>query len=64
MRAAVTAPARRVRGKGAEPGMGRIWKALLLLVLLGLVGLVGYAYFGDLTPESRDVNEPVTLDVD
>jgi hypothetical protein len=44
--------------------MGRIWKALLLLVLLALIGLVGFAYFGDLTPESRDVEAPVTLDVD
>ncbi len=44
--------------------MGRIWKAILVLVLLGVVGLVGFAYFGDLTPETRDVNEPVTLDVE
>lgn len=44
--------------------MGRIWKALLVLVLLALVGLVGFAYFGDLTPETRDVENPVTLDVD
>ena len=44
--------------------MGRIWKALLVLVLVGLIGLVGFAYFGDLRPESEEVNQPVTLDVD
>lgn len=44
--------------------MGRIWKAILVLVLLGLMGLVGYAYFGDLTPDTREVNEPVTLDAE
>lgn len=44
--------------------MGRIWKALLVLVLLGLAGLVGFAYFGDLTPETEDVNQPVTINVD
>ncbi len=42
--------------------MGRMWKVILLLVLLGLLGLVGFAYFGDLTPETRDVTEPLTLD--
>ena len=44
--------------------MGRIWKVILVLVLLSLIGLVGFAYFGDLTPETRDVSQPVTLDVD
>lgn len=42
--------------------MSRFWKAILVLVLLGLVGLVGFAYFGDLTPETQEVNQPVTLD--
>lgn len=44
--------------------MGRFWKAILLLLVLGLIGLVGFAYFGDLTPETGDVSEPVTLDVE
>jgi hypothetical protein len=44
--------------------MGRISKALLVLVILAVIGLVGFAYFGDLTPETRDVEAPVTLDVD
>ena len=44
--------------------MGRFWKAILMLLVLGLIGLVGFAYFGDLTPETSDVSEPVTLGVD
>lgn len=44
--------------------MGRVWKLILVLVVLGLIGLVGFAYFGDLTPETREVNDPVTLDVE
>lgn len=44
--------------------MGRVWKAILVLVLLGLASLVGFAYFGDLRPQTEDVDQPVTLDVD
>lgn len=44
--------------------MSRFWKAILMLLLLGVIGLVGFAYFGDLTPESSDVSQPVTIDVD
>jgi hypothetical protein len=44
--------------------MSRFWKAILMLLVLGLIGLVGFAYFGDLTPETNDVSQPVTLDVD
>jgi hypothetical protein len=44
--------------------MSRFWKAILILVLLGLIGLVGFAYFGDLTPDTQDVSQPVTIDVD
>ena len=44
--------------------MSRFWKAILMLLVLALIGLVGFAYFGDMTPETSDVSEPVTLDVD
>jgi hypothetical protein len=44
--------------------MSRFWKAILTLLLLGLIGLVGFAYFGDLTPDTNDISQPVTLDVD
>ncbi|MBY0352515.1 hypothetical protein [Tabrizicola sp.] len=41
--------------------MGRIIKALLLLVILGFVGLTGYAYLGDLAPVQGEVKKPVVL---
>ncbi len=41
--------------------MGRIIKALLLLVILGFVGLTVYAYLGDLTPVQGEVTKPVVL---
>lgn len=44
--------------------MGRILKALVLLLILGFIGLVGFAYLGDLAPDRQQVNQPVTLDVD
>ncbi|WP_268902879.1 hypothetical protein [Paragemmobacter aquarius] len=44
--------------------MGRILKALLVLVLLGLVGLTGFAYVADLTPAKGEVKVPVTLNAD
>ena len=44
--------------------MGRLLKFLILLLLLGFIGLVGYAYLGDLSPEIKEVNQPVTLDVE
>lgn len=44
--------------------MGRILKALSVLVLLGLVGLIGYAYLADLTPAKSEVKVPVTLNAD
>ena len=42
--------------------MGRLLKFLIVLIILAFAGLVGFAYFGDLTPERRDVSEPVELD--
>lgn len=44
--------------------MGRIFKALVFLLLVGFFGLAGYAYLGDLSPETREVSQPVTLNVD
>jgi len=44
--------------------MGRLLKLLVFLLVLGFVGLVGYAYLGDLGPEIKEVNLPVTLDVE
>ncbi len=42
--------------------MGRILKALFFLVFLAFLGLTGFAYFGNLTPEQKEVVQPVTLD--
>lgn len=45
----------------------RILKLLLALVVLAAIGFVGlliYAYFGDMTPDRRQVSEPVILNVD
>jgi hypothetical protein len=44
--------------------MGRIFKALLVLVVLGFIGLIGYAYLADLRPLQAEVKVPVTLNVD
>lgn len=44
--------------------MRYIYRLILILVVLGGIGIVGYAYFGDLSPEMRDIRQPVTLDVD
>lgn len=44
--------------------MGRIIKALLLLVILGFVGLTAYAYLGDLRPVQSEVKKPVVLNAE
>lgn len=44
--------------------MGRIIKALILLVIVGFIGLVGYAYLGDMTPRQGQVTTPVVLNTD
>ena len=44
--------------------MGRILKALVLLLILGFIGLVVFAYIGDLTPGRQEVTKPVVLDAD
>jgi hypothetical protein len=44
--------------------MGRIIKAVVVLVALGFLGLTGYAYLGDLRPVQGEVRVPVVLDAD
>jgi hypothetical protein len=47
-----------------QRGPGMIWrlvKLVMLLVIVGFIGLTGYAYFGDLSPQQRDVTQPVNL---
>jgi hypothetical protein len=41
--------------------MLRIIKLLLILCALGLLALTGYAFLGDLRPERKPVEVPVTL---
>lgn len=43
--------------------MGRLAKAIVVLILLGAVAFVGYAYWpGTLKPHEQKVEQPVTLD--
>jgi hypothetical protein len=44
--------------------MGRIIKALVLLVIVGFIGLTAFAYLGDLTPTQGEVKKPVVLNAD
>ena len=45
--------------------MGRLAKAIVVLLVLGFAALVGYAYYpGTLTPQTQKVDEPVKLNVD
>jgi hypothetical protein len=44
--------------------MGRIIKALVVLVVVAFIGLTGYAYLGDLTPIQGEVKKPVVLNAD
>lgn len=44
--------------------MGRIIKALILLIIFGFVGLTGYAYLGNLAPLQGEVKKPVVLNAD
>jgi hypothetical protein len=44
--------------------MGRIVKALVVLVIFGFIGLTGYAYLADLSPDRTEVSKPVVLNAD
>jgi hypothetical protein len=44
--------------------MGRLIKAVLVLVVLGFAGLVGYTLVADLSPDTAEVKVPVTLNAD
>lgn len=44
--------------------LGKVLKLILILIVIGFFALLGYAYFGDLSPVSVDVREPVELNVD
>lgn len=41
--------------------MGRIIKALILLMIAGFIGLSIYAYLGELAPAQSQVTKPVVL---
>jgi hypothetical protein len=41
--------------------MGRMLKAVVILVFLALAGLAGYAWFGDMAPRTTEVRSPVNL---
>ncbi|MCL7464036.1 hypothetical protein [Phaeovulum sp. NW3] len=41
--------------------MGRIFKAIVILVLLAALGVVGYAYLGDMSPERQEQRLEVDL---
>ena len=55
-----------VRHSDARKGkaMGRIIKALILLVIIGFIGVTAYAYLGDLAPVQSEVKQPVVLNAD
>ncbi len=42
--------------------MRRLLKLLVFLIVMGIVAIVGYAYFGELSPNRVEVNQPVELD--
>lgn len=49
--------------------MGRLFKFLIYLIILGVIGVVGFAYLGpffgaDFSAPTREIRQPVTLDVD
>ena len=49
-------------GQGAIRMIGRLFRLLILLAVLAAVGLIGYSYSGFMTPETRDISEPASLD--
>ena len=41
--------------------MGRMIKAILVLLLAAVLGTLGYAYFGDMTADPVEIRSPVAL---
>ncbi|MCB1400193.1 MAG: hypothetical protein KDJ82_10155 [Rhodobacteraceae bacterium] len=41
--------------------MGRIFKAIIVLVILAGVGIAGYAYLGDMQPDTAEQRLEVDL---
>jgi len=41
--------------------MGRIFKAIFVLLLLAVLGTLGYAYFGDMNADPVEARSPVSL---
>ncbi|MDF1620564.1 hypothetical protein [Pseudothioclava nitratireducens] len=41
--------------------MGRILKAIAILVILGAIGVAGYAYLGDMAPRTEEQRIEITL---
>jgi hypothetical protein len=58
----------RIKPTGTRPRkgirMGRIIKALVVVVIFGFVGLTVFAYLGDLGPQQTEVKKPVVLNAD
>ncbi len=44
--------------------MVRILKLLFFLILIAIISVIGFAFFGDLTPDRTEVNQPIELNVD
>ena len=44
--------------------IGRLIKFLLFLIVLAVLAFFAFAYFGDLSPDQREIREPVTIEVD
>lgn len=44
--------------------MVRILKLLFFLIIVGVCAVIGFAFFGDLSPDRVEVNEPIELNVD
>jgi hypothetical protein len=43
--------------------MGRLIKGVIYLALMAFIGLVAYAYLGNIEPETKDVRQPVQLEI-
>lgn len=44
------------------PTMGRVLRAILVVIVIGLLGVAGFAYLGDMSPQPAQQRLPVNLD--